>query len=36
LITSVERIKILGAKTNKSISKEQQDKSFIEGLPDDE
>ena len=36
LITSVERIKILGAKTNKSISKEQQDKSFIESLPDDE
>jgi len=36
LITSVERIKILGAKTNKSISKEHQDKLFIESLPDDE
>jgi DNA recombination protein RmuC len=36
LITSVEKIKILGAKTNKSISKELQDKSTIESLADRE
>tara|TARA_B100001093_G_scaffold426297_1_gene420211 strand:- start:100 stop:1422 length:1323 start_codon:yes stop_codon:yes gene_type:complete len=36
LIFSVEKIKTLGAKTNKSISKELLDKSLIEGLPDGE